>query len=89
LAVARQVDVYPNPSAGRAIQLLLHGYEGETIALIISDNLGRLIATQHFTPATAQYLTPLALPQGMAAGTYILTLVGSGSPIQKRLVLSE
>jgi hypothetical protein len=87
-ATARILEVYPNPSAGQAVQVSLQGYGGEALMLRISDNLGRTIATQNLLPTGAQYLTPLALPQGLSAGTYVLTLVGSSNPVQKRIVVS-
>ncbi len=86
--VARQVEVYPNPSAGRPVQLLLQGFTGEILTLYLADALGRPVLTQSLTPAAAQYLAPLALPQGLALGTYVLTLASSGSLVQKRIVVS-
>lgn len=89
LAMAQQLEVYPNPSAGRPVQLLLQGYQEEVLALNLTDNLGRSVLSQHITPTTTQYLAPLALPVGLAAGTYVLTLAGSGHPIKKRITISE
>lgn len=89
LTIARQLEVYPNPSAGRQVQLLLNGYQEEPLTLSLTDNLGRSVLAQRFTPATAQYLAPLALPQSLASGTYVLTVAGSGNPIKKRIIISE
>lgn len=86
---AKQVDVYPNPSAGRTVQLLMQGYSNEPVLLRLSDALGRPVFAQQVTPATEYYLAPLPLPAGLAAGTYFLTLAGSGSPVQKRIVVSN
>ncbi|AMR26992.1 hypothetical protein A0257_07650 [Hymenobacter psoromatis] len=86
---AKSVDVYPNPSAGQTIQLLVQGYTGEPLHLHLADALGRTVMTQTIIPADAHYLTALSLPQDIASGTYILTLAGSGSPIQKRIVVSD
>ena len=87
--VARRVEVFPNPSAGRPVQLSLQGFGGELLTLRLTDALGRPVLAQALAPADAQYLAPLALPQGLASGTYVLTLAGSGSPIQKRIVVSD
>lgn len=89
LPVARRVDVYPNPSAGRPVQLSLQGFGGEPLTLRLTDALGRPVLAQALTPSDAQYLAPLALPMGLASGTYVLTLAGSGSPVQKRIVVSD
>lgn len=85
----RLVELYPNPSAGRAVHLLLQGYGGEPIMLQIADALGRTVLAQTITPAESQYLAPLLLPQDLALGTYTLTLVGSGSSIHKHIIVSN
>jgi hypothetical protein len=87
--VAQLLEVYPNPSSGQAMQLLLQGYDGESLRLRIADALGHTVATQTLAPTSAQYLAPLALPQDLAAGTYVLTIAGSNSPVQKRIVVSN
>jgi hypothetical protein len=83
------VEVYPNPSTGQTIQLLLQGYSGETLKLHLVDVLGRPVLTQVLTPADTRIVIPLILPQGLAAGTYLLTLAGNSSPIQKRIIVSD
>jgi hypothetical protein len=85
----RRVEVYPVPSAGRPVQLWLQSYDGETVTLRLNDNLGRLLLTTTLTPAEAQYLAPLPLTPGLATGTYVLTLLSSGSPIQKRIIVAD
>jgi hypothetical protein len=86
---AQRIEVYPNPSAGRAVQLLLQGYEGEALTLRLTDALGRSVLAQSLTPLDAQYLSPLALPQGLVSGTYVLTLAGKVNTVQKRIVVSD
>jgi hypothetical protein len=87
--LARQVEVYPVPSAGQPIRLLLQSYDDETVTLRISDTVGRVLLTQALTPTVARYVAPLPLAAGLSRGTYVLTLFSSGSPIQKRLVVSD
>jgi hypothetical protein len=87
--LSQRIEVYPNPSAGRAVQLLLQGYEGEALTLRLTDALGRSVLAQSLTPLDAQYLSPLALPQGLISGTYILTLAGKVNTVQKRIVVSD
>jgi hypothetical protein len=86
---ARLIEVYPNPSAGQAIQLLLQGYTGESLTVRVADAVGRTVMAQTVIPNNAQYSEPLALPQGLAAGTYVLTLGGSSSLVQKRIIVSN
>lgn len=88
-SLARQIEVYPNPSAGRPVQLALQGFASETLSLLLADALGRPVLAQTLTPVAAHYLAPLPLPAGLAAGTYVLTLAGSGSPVRKRLIVSD
>jgi hypothetical protein len=87
--LARQVEVYPIPSAGQPVQLLLQSYDNEKFNLNIVDITGRLVVNQSVTPTDAHYLAPLPLPAGLAPGTYVLTLAGSGRPVQKRIVVSN
>jgi hypothetical protein len=89
LRTARLIEVFPNPSTGQAIQLLLQGYDGEALTLQVADAVGRTVMAQKVVPANAQYLVPLTLPQGLATGTYVLTLGGTSSPVQKRIIVSD
>jgi hypothetical protein len=89
LQTVRLIDVYPNPSAGQVMQLIVQGYDRETLILKVSDTTGRTVLTQTLTPTNTQYSSPLPLPQNLASGTYILTLAGSSNPIQKRIVVSN
>ena len=85
--LARSVDVYPNPSAGQVVQVRLQGFDSEPLTLKLADALGRQVLNQTVTPSAASYQVPL--PIGLATGTYFLTLSGNGTPLQKRLVVSE
>ena len=87
--ITQSLQVYPNPSAGHEVQLLLQGYAGEALELRLIDALGRLIFNKTLLPIGDQYLTPLALPQNVVAGSYILTLGGGANSIQKRINISN
>ncbi|RZK34159.1 MAG: T9SS type A sorting domain-containing protein [Hymenobacter sp.] len=86
---SRLLEVYPNPSAGQTIQLLLQGYSSEPVTLRLTDALGRTVLSQSLTPTDAHYSAPLSLRQALPSGTYVLTLASNGPPIQKRLIISE
>jgi hypothetical protein len=88
-ATPRLVSVYPNPSAGQPMQLLVQGYAGEAFEVRVVDTMGRSVASQKLALATASATVPLALPHGLASGTYLVTLAGNGAPIQKRIVISD
>ncbi|WP_158022757.1 T9SS type A sorting domain-containing protein [Hymenobacter coccineus] len=87
--VARQVEVYPNPSVGRPVKLLLQGYAGESLSMHLFDALGRPVLVQTITPTEVHYLSPLSLPKNLPAGTYFLSLASSGNITQKRIVISD
>ncbi|MDO3413886.1 T9SS type A sorting domain-containing protein [Hymenobacter sp. BT770] len=87
--LARRVEVYPVPSAGQPVQLLLQAYDDEVVGLRVSDAVGRVLLARTLAPTEAYYLAPLPLPAGLASGTYVLTLFGSGTPIQKRFIVSN
>ena len=87
--LARMIEVYPNPSAGQLVHLLLQGFEGEALTLHLADALGRPVFAQALTPTEVQCRAQLALPAGLSPGTYVITLAGSGSPVQKRLIVSN
>ncbi len=84
---SRSVDVYPSPSAGQAVQVLLLGFEREKLTLDLIDMLGRPVLTQTLVPLTVRHQAPL--PTELAAGTYLLTLRSSDRIIQKRFVVSN
>ncbi len=85
----RSVQVYPNPGAGSEIQLLLQGYDDETVEVCLTDALGRSLFTRKLLLASNYYLAPLAAPDKLAAGSYILTVKSKSSSSQKRITISE
>ena len=86
-ALARRVEVYPSPSAGQEVQVLLLGFERENLTMQLADMLGRMVLTRNVTPPAARHET--SLPNNLAAGTYLLMLRGSGSVVQKRIIVSN
>jgi hypothetical protein len=89
LKASRLVEVYPNPSAGQEIKIVLQGFDNESITLRLLDALGRQVFMRSVTPTDAHYLTTLSPLQGLAPGTYTLSLIGNNTFTQKRVVLSE
>lgn len=85
--LARSVEVYPSPSAGQTIQVRVQGFERETLTLSLADALGRQVLNQTITLPATSYQVPL--PISLATGTYFLTLSGNGTPLKKRLIVSE
>ena len=86
---SKLAEIYPNPSAGQPIQLLLQGYGDESITLQLTDALGRTVLTQTLTSVDLHYLAPLLLPGHLALGTYALTIASKGSSIHKHIIVSN
>jgi hypothetical protein len=89
LHTTQLVEIFPNPSAGQTMQVVLQGYEGESLELRVIDVMGRSVAAQKLTSTTTYFTASLLLPQGLPSGTYMLTLAGSISPITKRITISN
>ncbi len=87
LPSASSLEVYPCPSAGQAVQMLVLGFEREKLTLNLTDALGRQVLTQTLVPLTARHQAPLLTD--LAAGTYVLTLRSNTRTIQKRLIVSN
>jgi hypothetical protein len=72
---AAQVNVYPNPSAGAAVaRLALRGLDGKQVSVRVVDMLGRTVATRQLIPLGYQADAPLALPDNLPAGMYVVTV---------------
>ena len=72
---AAQVNVYPNPSGGATVaHLALRGLDGENVSVRVVDMLGRTVATRQLIPLGYQADAPLALPNNLPAGMYLVTV---------------
>jgi hypothetical protein len=47
--LSKQVKVYPNPSTGQSLNLLLQGYDNEVVTIGFINNIGQSIITYSFT----------------------------------------
>lgn len=83
----RTIEVYPNPGTSTTINLLMQGYEKEVVKLLLTNTLGQLVSTQTLMPPTTYYAAPLTLPNGLATGTYFLTLIDNNRSFQKRITI--
>ncbi len=67
-----ELNVYPNPSNGHEITLILSGISSGRVQVVIYDALGREVISQVYT-ADATLQTTLNFAQKLASGLYILT----------------
>jgi len=81
-------EIYPNPSAGVTTYARIGGLqENELVTVTVSDLMGRIISTLVSEAGTEKYRTLSLETDGLAQGTYIVTLKGSISVISKRLMI--
>ena len=79
---AQEPVVYPNPAPAGAV-LNLHQPSGQQGDYVISDAYGRTVLTGRI-PAGGQAIT---IDQGLASGTYLLTITGQEQRASTRLVV--
>jgi uncharacterized delta-60 repeat protein len=74
-APALPIAVFPNP-IDEATQVQYDLLKTENITITMQDMLGRTVATfiHQQTQAAGQHTETLSLPQGLAAGTYLITV---------------
>jgi uncharacterized delta-60 repeat protein len=74
-APALPIAVFPNP-IDEATQVQYDLLKAENITITMQDMLGRTVATfiNKQTQAAGQHTETLTLPQGLAAGTYLITV---------------
>lgn len=85
--LTRSVQVYPSPSAGQEVKVLLLGFERESLTMQLADMLGRTVLTRNLTALTARHET--LLPNNLAPGSYLLMLHGNSSVVQKKIIVSN
>ena len=89
-APAPQVHVAPNPAtAAEGLRLTLEGCQGRPLVLDVLDNLGQVVAHQALRPTSTQESVVLRLPATVAAGAYVLRVLGAGRPLRTRVLLTQ
>jgi hypothetical protein len=88
-SVSKQVEIYPNPSAGQPLNLLLQGYDNESITISLINRLGQSILTYAFTPTDAHSRSTIPVPQSLSSGNYILTILSKDGLVRKHVALSN
>ncbi len=71
--------LFPNPSAGSEINLLISGADVPAERYVVTDMLGRTIATG--APAQQQGALKMTFDNKLPAGQYLLTVTGGGETI--------
>jgi hypothetical protein len=81
--------LYPNPSTGLEVNLRLTNREIRAGRVVVFDVTGRQLASEPFERGAAEATIRLQFAQRLAAGTYVLRLVGNnGAVYQRKMVVN-
>jgi hypothetical protein len=81
-ALAAQVQLYPNPTAGRFHLALPLGATAQPVAAVLTNALGQTVLSRSLTTAEADFDV-----RGLAAGVYTLRLNMNGATVTRKVVL--
>ena len=88
--VAEQMDlnIYPNPSNGNNIQLMLSGIDAETVQVRMLDAMGKEIWTNKYTTLELSN-TSIEFEQQLADGIYFIQIVSGKQTISQRFLVRK
>jgi hypothetical protein len=88
-SVKLALEVYPNPTSGRVINLKLNGLVSGDIAKATLMNIsGQVIDSKELVGnENGVSMESLSLPSGLAAGVYMLNVQNSDQVVKSRIVL--
>jgi hypothetical protein len=82
------LNIYPNPSNGNNIQLMLSGMNTEVAQVRMLDAMGNLIWTNKFNTLELSN-TSIELEQGLADGMYFIQVVSGKETISQRFLVKK
>ncbi|MDP5075860.1 MAG: T9SS type A sorting domain-containing protein, partial [Flavobacteriales bacterium] len=82
------LNIYPNPSNGNNIQLMLSGMNTEVAQVRMLDAMGNLIWTNKFNTLELSN-TSIELEQGLADGMYFIQIVSGKETISQRFLVRK
>jgi hypothetical protein len=82
------LNIYPNPSNGNNIQLMLSGMNTEVAEVRILDAMGKQIWTNKFNTLELSN-TSIELEQGLADGMYFIQVVSGQETISQRFLVRK
>ena len=87
LALASQLDVYPNPTNGEAVRVVVGGLTAEhTVTVSLINPLGQVVSTKQVAVANAAMSTELNVSK-LARGFYTLRVVANGRSATRTVVV--
>ena len=88
VAQGMELNIYPNPSNGNNIQLMLSGMNTEAAQVRMLDAMGNLIWSNKFKTLELSN-TSIELEQGLAHGMYFLQVVSGKETISQRFLVRK
>ena len=88
VAQGLELSVYPNPTNGNNIQLMLSGMNTELAQVRILDAMGKQIWSNNFNTLELSN-TSIELEQGLADGMYFLQIVSGEETISQRFLVRK
>jgi hypothetical protein len=88
VAQGLELSVYPNPSNGNNIQLMLSGMNTELAQVRILDAMGKQIWTNKFNTSELSN-TSIELEQSLADGIYFIQIVSGKETISQRFLVRK
>jgi hypothetical protein len=81
------MTVYPNPSGGDNINLLLNGFGDEDILVVIRDIQGRVFYSREHTVSDKDQLIAIHLDDRLSAGTYLVIASSEETIVSRKIIV--
>lgn len=84
------VNLWPNPSNGRQVELNVSGLDGSEHALVtVHDLSGRVVHQQQLAPADGPVQTTLQFTNTLPGGQYVLRVQGDQLQVTERMIVAN
>ena len=88
IAQEMELSVYPNPSNGTNIQLILSGVKTEVVDVQIIDAMGKQVWSNRFNSLELNNTT-IAFDQALSQGLYFVQIVSNNETISQRFLVRK
>ena len=84
------MNLWPNPSNGRQVELNVSGLDGSEHALVtVHDLSGRVVHQQQLAPADGPVQTTLQFTNTLPGGQYVLRVQGDQLQVTERMIVAN
>jgi hypothetical protein len=88
VAQGMELNIYPNPSNGNNIQLMLSGIDTQVVQVRMLDAMGKQIWSNKFNSLELSN-TSIELEQSLADGLYFIQIVSGKETISQRFLVRK